>query len=157
KAIEFYKHEMDWVNRLILGDSLVVMSSLAERERLAGQVQMIYIDPPYGINYRSNFQPRISNPSPPDGRDGSISREPESIQAYRDTWELGVHSYLTYLRSRLVAARELLRDSGSLFLQISDDYCHLVRGVLDEIFGSENCVAQIAMQKSGSATSETLP
>lgn len=157
KAIEFYEHEMDWVNRLILGDSMIVMTSLLERERLGGQVQMIYIDPPYGINYRSNFQPRISQPSPQEGRDDSITREPEQIQAYRDTWELGVHSYLTYLRSRLVVARDLLADSGSLFLQIGDDYCHLVRTVLDEVFGPQNCVAQIAMQKSGSATSATLP
>lgn len=157
KASEFYKHKMDWANRLILGDSLVVMTSLLERERLGGQVQMIYIDPPYGINYRSNFQPRISEPTVQDGRDNSITREPEQIQAYRDTWQLGVHSYLTYLRSRLIAARDLLADTGSLFVQIGDDYCHLVRTILDEVFGPQNCVAQIAMQKSGAATSATLP
>jgi adenine-specific DNA-methyltransferase len=156
KAIEFYEHEMDWVNRLILGDSLVVMTSLLERERLGGQVQMIYIDPPYGINYKSNFQPSIRSTDVKDN-DAGFSREPEQIQAYRDTWELGVHSYLSYLRSRLVIARDLLADSGSLFVQIGDDYCHLVRTVVDEVFGPSECIAQIAMQKSGSATSTTLP
>lgn len=157
EAREFYRHKMDWANRLILGDSLVVMTSLLERERFGGQVQMIYIDPPYGINYRSNFQPRIYEPRVDDNSDASVSREPEQIQAYRDTWELGVHSYLTYLRSRLVTARDLLTPSGSVFVQIGDDYCHLVRTLLDEIFGPQNCVAQIAMQKSGTATSVTLP
>ena len=155
--VEFYEHEMGWANRLILGDSLVVMTSLLERERLAGQVKMVYIDPPYGINYRSNFQPRISDPSPAEGKDESLAREPEQIQAYRDTWQLGVHSYLTYLRERVLVARELLAETGSLFLQIGDDNIHRCRLLLDELMGSDNCVAMIAMQKSGSSSTTLLP
>ena len=157
QQVAFYEHEGKWRNRLVLGDSLTVMASLLERERLGGRVQMIYIDPPYGINYNSNFQASISNPKQPDNADESLPREPEPIQAYRDTWEKGVHSYLTYLRERLVAARELLAASGSLFVQIGDDYVHRVRDLLDEVMGPDNCVSVIAMQKSGSSTSNTLP
>jgi adenine-specific DNA-methyltransferase len=155
KTVEFYQHEMGWVNRLILGDSLVVMSSLLERERLGGQVQMVYVDPPYGINYNSNFQARISDRSPRED-DGSLTREPEQIQAYRDTWTLGIHSYLTYLRDRFLLARELLADSGSIFVQIGDDNVHRVRVLLDEVFGEENAVATISFQKSGGLGSRLL-
>ena len=133
------------------------MASLLERERLAGQVQCFYIDPPYGVRYNSNFQPTIGSRNVTDGRDADLTREPEMIQAYRDTWQLGVHSYLSYLRDRLVVARELLADSGSLFVQISDDNVHLVRAVIDEVFEAENFVAEIVMQKSGSATASLLP
>jgi adenine-specific DNA-methyltransferase len=133
--VEFYQHEMDWANRLILGDSLVVMTSLLERERMAGHVQTIYIDPPYGINYSSNFQPSVRSTNVKN-RDGDLTREPEQIQAYRDTWQLGVHSYLTYLRERLAAAKELLTDDGSVFVQIGDERVHLARQLLDEIFGA---------------------
>jgi adenine-specific DNA-methyltransferase len=143
KAVEFYQHQLDWSNRMILGDSLVVMNSLLERERLAGSVQCVYIDPPYGIRYQSNFQPGISKRGVKDKNDEDLTREPEMIQAYRDTWELGVHSYLTYLRDRLTIARELLTDSGSIFVQIGDENVHRVRILLDEIFGSENYVSQI--------------
>jgi adenine-specific DNA-methyltransferase len=125
--VEFYEHEMGWANRLVLGDSLVVMASLLERERMAGQVQMIYIDPPYGINYNSNFQARMSDRAPKETDDTALTREPEQIQAYRDTWTLGIHSYLTYLRERLVAARDLLADGGSVFVQIGPDNAHLVK------------------------------
>lgn len=156
KVIEFYQHEQGWVNRLVLGDSLVVMTSLLDRERLGGQVQMIYIDPPYGIDYKANFQPRISSTEVMD-RDADLTREPEQVTAFRDTWKLGVHSYLSYLRDRLLLGRELLADTGSMFVQMGDDNAHLVQGLLDEIFGREQCVAVIAMQKSGSATSTHLP
>jgi adenine-specific DNA-methyltransferase len=157
KAVEFYRHDMNWSNRMILGDSLVVMSSLLERERLAGQVQCVYMDPPYGIKYQSNFQPRIGNTNVVDGRDDDLTREPEMIQAYRDTWELGVHSYLTYLRDRFTVARELLTESGSLFCQISDDNMHRVRCVLDEVFGAENFVSVISfVTTSGFAQAREL-
>jgi adenine-specific DNA-methyltransferase len=145
KAIEFYEHEMDWANRLILGDSLLAMTSLVERERLGGQVQMIYIDPPYGINYASNFQPSVRSTNVKD-RDRDLTREPEQIQAYRDTWELGVHSYLTYLRERLTVARDLLADDGSIFVQIGDERLHLVRMLMDEVFGPDCFVSQIAFR-----------
>ena len=141
QAVEFYRHRMDWVNRMVLGDSLVVMTSLLEKERLGGQVQMIYIDPPYGVNYNSNFQARIGNRSPKETADEAVTRELEPIQAYRDTWQLGVHSYLTYLRDRLVVARELLTETGSIFVQIGDENLHLVRCLLDEVLGSENFIA----------------
>ncbi|MDQ3727985.1 MAG: site-specific DNA-methyltransferase, partial [Actinomycetota bacterium] len=157
KAVEFYEHETDWKNRLILGDSLVVMAGLAERERLAGQVGMVYLDPPYGINYNSNFQARISNRSPKETRDESLTREPEQIQAYRDTWQLGIHSYLSYLRSRLVAARELLCDDGSIFVQIGPDNMHLARVLLDEVFGPENACTVITVAKTSQVTSRLLP
>ncbi|MEI2617871.1 MAG: DNA methyltransferase [Thermomicrobiales bacterium] len=137
EAVKFYQHDVDWANRLILGDSLVVMNSLLEREGMAGKVQMIYMDPPYGVKYSSNFQPRINQRDVRED-DASLSREPEMIKAYRDTWTLGIHSYLTYIRDRLRVARELLTDSGSIFVQISDENVHRVRAVLDEVFGAEN-------------------
>jgi adenine-specific DNA-methyltransferase len=140
KAIEFYQHDVDWANRLILGDSLVVMHSLARREGLAGKVQMIYVDPPYGIKFASNFQPFVKHRQVRD-REQDLTREPEQIKAYRDTWRLGIHSYLAYLRDRLVVARELLTDSGSLFVQISDENLHRVRMLLDEVFGPHNFVS----------------
>ncbi len=142
-AIEFYKHRHNWSNRLISGDSLLVMNSLLEKEGMAGKVQMIYIDPPYGIRYGSNFQPFVNQRSVQDGRDEDLTLEPESIKAFRDTWELGVHSYLSYLRDRLLLARDLLSDTGSCFLQISDENVHRVRSIMDEVFGPENFVAQI--------------
>jgi adenine-specific DNA-methyltransferase len=133
------------------------MTSLLERERMAGQVQCIYFDPPYGINYNSNFQSRISNRSPRDMSEEALTREPEQIQAYRDTWELGVHSYLTYLRDRLLVARELLANSGVVFLQIGPDRLHLVRCLLDEVFGTDNGVTTITVQKTGSASGSLVP
>jgi adenine-specific DNA-methyltransferase len=147
KQIEFYKHEVGWVNRLILGDSLLVMNSLLVKEGMAGRVQMIYIDPPYGIKYASNFQPRIDRRDVKD-TDEDLTHEPEQIKAYRDTWTLGIHSYLTYLRDRLLLARELLTESGSIFLQINDENLHLVRCLLDEVFGRENFVAVVAFRKT---------
>lgn len=153
KAVEFYQHEMNWTNRMILGDSLVVMTSLLERERLAGQVQCIFIDPPYGIKYQSNFQPGIGNRNVTDGKDDDLTREPEMIQAYRDTWELGVHSYLTYLRDRLLVSREMLADSGSIFVQIGEQNVHRARVILDEIFGAENFAGQIAFATAHGAGS----
>jgi adenine-specific DNA-methyltransferase len=157
KTIDFYRHEMGWENRLILGDSLVVMTSLVEKERLGGQVQMIYIDPPYGISYNSNFQPRISSTTVRDGTDDHVTREPEQVQAYRDTWALGVHSYLAYLRDRFIVARELLSDSGSVFVQIGPDRMHLVKTLLDEIFGTENACPLITVQKTTGHDSTLLP
>ena len=126
EAVQFYKHDVDWSNRLILGDSLQVMSSLARREDLAGKVQMIYMDPPYGIRFGSNFQPEVGNRQVRDA-DADLTREPEMVKAYRDTWHLGVHSYLAYLRDRLIVARELLADQGSIFVQIGDENLHRVR------------------------------
>ncbi|MBM3242827.1 site-specific DNA-methyltransferase [Candidatus Poribacteria bacterium] len=137
EAVEFYQHDMDWTNRLILGDSLLVMNSLLQRELMAGKVQMIYMDPPYGIKFSSNFQPRIDQRDVKDD-DESLTREPEQIKAYRDTWTLGVHSYLSYLRDRLILCRELLHESGSIFVQISDENVHRVRCLMDEVFGEEN-------------------
>jgi len=148
QQIEFYQHEVGWANRLILGDSLLVMNSLLAKEGLAGKVQMIYMDPPYGIKYASNFQPRIDRRDVKDA-DEDLTHEPEQIKAYRDTWQLGIHSYLTYLRDRLLLARELLTDSGSIFVQINDENLHLVRCLLDEVFGKENFVAVIAFRKTG--------
>lgn len=157
KAVEFYQHDLNWSNRMILGDSLAVMASLVERERMAGAVQCIFIDPPYGVRYNSNFQPRIGDTTVTDRKDDDLTREPEMIQAYRDTWELGVHSYLTYLRDRLSVSRDLLNDSGSVFVQISDDNVHLVRALLDEIFGANNFVSQITFAKTGTADTQLLP
>lgn len=156
KRIEFYQHEMDWTNRLILGDSLLVMNSLLEREMMAGKVQMIYIDPPYGVSYSSNFQPAINQRDVKDGRDECLTREPEQIVAYRDTWELGIHSYLTYLRNRLLLAKELLNESGSIFVQISDDNIHLVRILMDEVFGAKNFCALIPFAKTASLSGALL-
>jgi adenine-specific DNA-methyltransferase len=142
KAIDFYKHEQDWTNRLIAGDSLLVMNSLLNKEGMAGKVQMIYIDPPYGIKYNSNFQPFVNKKDVKD-RDEDIPAEPEMIQAFRDTWELGIHSYLTHLRDRLLLAKELLHESGSVFVQISKDNLHHVQEIMDEIFLAQNKVAVI--------------
>jgi len=146
KEVEFYRHEVGWANRLILGDSLLVMNSLLVKEGMAGKVQMIYMDPPYGIKYASNFQPRIDRRDVKD-KDEDLTHEPEQIKAYRDTWQLGIHSYLTYLRDRLLLARELLTESGSIFVQINDENLHLVRCLLDEVFGRENFVAVIPFRK----------
>lgn len=147
-AIEFYQHGVDWTNRMIAGDSLVIMNSLLEKENMAGQVQMIYFDPPYGIKYGSNFQPFVNKRDVKDKKDEDLTQEPEMIKAFRDTWQLGVHSYLTYLRDRLLLARELLSDSGSIFIQISDENVHHVREICDEVFGSENFFTQITFKKT---------
>ena len=155
EAVQFYKHPMDWTNRMILGDSLAVMASLARREGLAGKVQMIYMDPPYGIKYASNFQPEVGQRDVKD-RDQDLTREPEMVKAYRDTWTLGVHSYLSYLRDRLVLCRELLADSGSMFVQIGGENLHRMRGLADEVFGPVNFVATVIVQKAGSTTAELL-
>ncbi len=157
KVSEYYKHDGNWSNRIILGDSLLVMNSLLEREGLAGKVQMIYVDPPYGIKYGSNWQIKLNNRNVKDGDDDSLSGEPEQIKAYRDTWELGIHSYLSYLRDRLLIAKELLTDSGSCFVQISDENVHLVRNIMDEVFGSENFVVQIIFKTTGGSSSNLLP
>ncbi|MGN8159812.1 site-specific DNA-methyltransferase [Salinisphaera sp. SWV1] len=156
EAIDFYKHDRDWSNRLIAGDSLLVMNSVLQKEGMAGQVQMIYIDPPYGIKYGSNFQPFTNRRDVKDRKDEDLTQEPEMIKAFRDTWELGIHSYLTYLRDRLLLARELLSESGSVFVQISDENLHHVRELLDEIFGETNFIAQISFIKTTSATSQYL-
>jgi len=156
KRIEFYQHEMEWANRLILGDSLHVMNSLLERELMAGRVQMIYMDPPYGIKYASNFQPHINRREVKDV-DQDLTREPEQVKAYRDTWELGIHSYLTYLRDRLLLCRELLHESGSIFVQINDENLHLVRNLLDEVFGRKNFCSLIQFRKTGYASTILLP
>jgi len=155
EAIKFYQHDVDWANRLILGDSLLVANSLIEKEMMAGKVQMIYMDPPYGIKYASNFQPKVGDRNVKD-KDDDLTREPEMIKAYRDIWKLDKHSYLTYLRDRLLVCRELLNERGSIFLQISDENVHLVRNVLDEIFGSENFVSQIAFKKTGAFETKYL-
>jgi len=154
---EFYQHDQNWSNRMVLGDSLQVMASLAEREGLRGKVQCIYIDPPYGIKFNSNFQWSTTSRDVKDGKASHITREPEQVKAFRDTWRDGIHSYLTYLRDRLTVARDLLTDSGSIFVQIGDENVHRIREVMDEIFGDENCVCLIAVAKTTSATSELLP
>jgi len=146
EAIEFYKHSQNWSNRLIAGDSLIVMNSLIEKEGMSGKVQMIYIDPPYGIKYGSNFQPFVNKRDVKDGKDEDLTQEPEMIKAFRDTWELGIHSYLSYLRYRLKLAKELLTESGSCFVQISDENVHHVRELMDEAFGPENFVNQIGFR-----------
>jgi len=156
EAVQFYKHDVDWSNRLILGDSLQVMSSLARREDLAGKVQMIYMDPPYGIKFASNFQPEVGKRDVKDKQE-DLTREPEMVRAYRDTWHLGIHSYLTYLRDRLITARELLADTGSIFVQISDENLHRVRDVMDEVFGPTNSCSVIAFHKTMSASGNRLP
>ena len=155
-AIEFYKHSQNWTNRLVSGDSLLVMDSLLEKEGMAGKVQMVYIDPPYGIRYGSNFQPFVNRRDVRDGRDEDLTQEPETIKAFRDTWELGIHSYLSYLRDRLLLARELLTESGSCFVQIGDENVHLVRGLMDEIFGTDNFVSMISYTTTSGFTSNTL-
>ena len=138
---------------MILGDSLQVMASLAEREGLRGKVQCIYIDPPYGIKFNSNFQWSTTSRDVKDGNAGHITREPEQVKAFRDTWRDGIHSYLTYLRDRLTVARDLLADSGSIFVQIGDENVHRVRALMDEVFGEDNFVAQIAFKKTAASTS----
>ena len=155
EAVDFYQHDVDWANRLILGDSLTVMSSLAHREDLAGKVQMIYIDPPYGIKYASNFQPTVFQRDVKD-REQDLTREQEQIRAYRDTWTLGVHSYLAYLRDRLIAAKELLTDSGSIFVQISDENVHRVCCLMDEVFGCENFVRLISFRTTSGLSQKVL-
>ena len=144
---EFYQHDANWSNRMILGDSLQVMASLAEREGLRGKVQCIYLDPPYGIKFNSNFQWSTTSRDVKDGKADHISREPEQVKAFRDTWRDGIHSYLTYLRDRLTVARDLLSESGSIFVQIGDENVHRIRGILDEIFGEDNHVNTIAFKK----------
>lgn len=156
EEIDFYKHPHGWSNRLIAGDSLLVMNSLLEKEAMAGQVQMIYIDPPYGIRYGSNFQPFVNKRDVRDGKDEDLTQEPEMVRAFRDTWELGIHSYLTYLRDRLLLARDLLHSSGSCFVQISEDNVHHVRELLDEVFGNRNFVRMIHYTTAGGFTSATL-
>lgn len=148
KLVDFYQHSMKWQNRLILGDSLLVMASLAEKEGLRGKVQTIYIDPPYGIKFGSNWQVSTRKRDVKDGKAEDATRQPEQIKAFRDTWELGIHSYLTYMRDRLVLTRDLLSDTGSVFVQIGDENVHLVRALLDEVFGSDNFVSMISFTKA---------
>ena len=155
-AIDFYKHAHGWSNRLIAGDSLLVMNSLLEKEGMAGQVQMVYIDPPYGIRYGSNFQPFVNKRDVKDGKDEDLTQEPEMIRAFRDTWELGTHSYLTYLRDRLLLTRELLHESGSCFVQISDENVHHVRDAMQEVFGPKNFAGLLTFRKTSSLTSGLL-
>ena len=155
-AIDFYKHAHGWSNRLVAGDSLLVMNSLIEKEGMAGKVQMVYIDPPYGIKYGSNFQPFVNKRDVKDGKDEDLTAEPEQIRAFRDTWELGIHSYLTYLRDRLLLARELLTESGSIFVQISDENVHHVRELMDEVFGVENFVSLVSFVTTSGFASTTL-
>lgn len=154
---EFYQHDAHWANRMILGDSLQVMASLAEREGLRGKVQMIYFDPPYGIKFNSNFQWSTTSRDVKDGNPDHITREPEQVKAFRDTWRDGIHSYLTYLRDRLTVARDLLTDSGSIFVQIGDENVHRVRAVLDEVFGEENFVSLITFKKTVYQATDYLP
>ena len=145
---EFYQHDANWSNRMILGDSLQVMASLAEREGLRGKVQCIYIDPPYGIKFNSNFQWSTTSRDVRDGKADHITREPEQVKAFRDTWRDGIHSYLTYLRDRLTVARDLLTESGSIFVQIGDENVHRVRALMDEEFGEENCIVVLKFSKT---------
>ena len=147
-AAEFYQHEAHWSNRMILGDSLAVMASLAERERLKGRVQCIYFDPPYGIRFNSNWQVSTRTRDVKDGRQTDISREPEQVKAFRDTWKDGIHSYLTYLRDRLTVARDLLTETGSIFVQIGDENVHRVRTVMDEVFGADNFMPARSMRSN---------
>ena len=155
-ASDFYQHPQHWSNRMILGDSLSVMASLAERERLKGKVQCIYFDPPYGIKFNSNWQVSTQSRDVKDGKQTDISREPEQVKAFRDTWKDGIHSYLTYLRDRLTVMRDLLTESGSIFVQIGDENVHRVRAVLDEVFGEENFVSQIAYQTTTGRANSAL-
>jgi adenine-specific DNA-methyltransferase len=150
QTLKAYEHRDQWVNRMILGDSQVIMNSLLEYEGLGGQVQMIYIDPPYGVKFGSNFQPFVRKRDVKHNEDGDMTREPEMVKAYRDTWEMGLHSYLSYLRDRLLLSRELLTSNGSIFIQIGDENVHHVRKIMDEIFGEENFITQFAFKKTGS-------
>ena len=156
--VDFYTHKdgVNWSNRMILGDSLLVMTSLAEKEGLKGKVQMIYMDPPYGIKFGSNWQVSTRKRTVEDGKAEDATRQPEQVRAFRDTWKLGIHSYLAYLRDRLVVARDLLTETGSVFVQISDENLHLVRCVLDEIFGSENFWSVISFRKTGQQTTNLM-
>lgn len=156
QAVQFYEHDVDWANRMILGDSLQVMASLARREALAGKVQMIYLDPPYGIKFASNFQPEIGRRDVKD-KESDLTREPEMVKAYRDTWTLGVHSYLAYLRDRLILCRELLADSGSIFVQISDENLHRVRCLMDEVFNGGNFICVVTVKKTSGSTADFIP
>src|SRR5215813_3687291 len=153
---EFYQHDASWSNRMILGDSLQVMASLAEREGLRGKVQCIYVDPPYGIKFNSNFQWSTTSRDVKDGNAAHITREPEQVKAFRDTWRDGIHSYLTYLRDRLTVARDLLTDSGSIFVQIGDENVHRVRALMDEMFGESNFVSQIVYRTTTGKASAAL-
>ena len=156
-AIEFYQHKHNWTNRLIAGDSLLVMNSLIEKEGLGGQVQMVFIDPPYGIKYKSNFQPFVNKRNVAESnKDDDLTQEPEMLKAFRDTWELGIHSYVSYLRDRLLLAKDMLYESGSIFVQISDENLHLVRNLLDEVFGPDNFIALIAFKKKKMPLGETF-
>ena len=154
---DFYQHDQNWTNRMILGDSLQVMASLSEREGLRGKVQCIYMDPPYGIKFNSNFQWSTTSRDVKDGKAGNMTREPEQVKAFRDTWKDGIHSYLSYLRDRFLLARDLLTDSGSIFVQIGDENVHRVRMLMDEIFGEDNFVSTLAIQKTSYATSDYIP
>ena len=154
---EFYRHDANWSNRMILGDSLQVMASLAEREGLRGKVQCIYLDPPYGIKFNSNFQWSTTSRDVRDGKPEHITREPEQVKAFRDTWRDGIHSYLEYFRERLAVARDLLTDSGSIFVQIGDENVHRIRAVMDEIFGDQSIVSMITLSKTAAQTSEYIP
>ncbi len=156
KPGSYYKHQDDWKNRMILGDSLLTMTSLLEREGMAGKVQMVYMDPPYGIAYKSNWQMKLNNRTVGE-KDEDVSGEPEVIKAYRDTWIDGIHTYLSYLRDRLLVAKELLTPSGSCFVQISDENVHLLRSVMDEVFGSENFVSLVTVKKTAGLGTERLP
>jgi adenine-specific DNA-methyltransferase len=156
QMVEFYRHDQKWSNRMILGDSLLVMTSLAEKEGLKGKVQMIYIDPPYGISFGSNWQASTRKRDVKDGNKDDTTRQPEQIKAFRDTWKLGIHSYLAYLRDRLVASRELLTETGSIFVQISDENVHLVRSLMDEVFGSENFVRLIFFKTTSGLSQKYL-
>ncbi|MDI6782895.1 MAG: site-specific DNA-methyltransferase [bacterium] len=156
ELVDFYRHDQNWANRMILGDSLLVMTSLAEKEGLKGKVQFIYLDPPYGINFGSNWQVSTRKRDVKDGKAEDATRQPEQIRAFRDTWKLGIHSYLAYLRDRLIVARELLTESGSVFVQIGDENVHLVRCLMDEVFGSENFVSLIFLKKSGTTPSNQI-
>jgi adenine-specific DNA-methyltransferase len=152
----YYHDEGNWQNRMILGDSLLVMASLAEREALRGKVQCIYFDPPYGIKFNSNWQPSTKSRKVEDTKEDSVSREPEVIRAFRDTWKDGIHSYLNYLRDRLVISRDLLTDSGSIFVQIGLENLHIVHGLMDEVFGPANLVSVVTFQKTGGQSSDLL-
>lgn len=153
---DFYQHDQNWTNRMILGDSLQVMASLSEREGLRGKVQCIYLDPPYGIKFNSNFQWSTASRDVKDGKIDNMTREPEQVKAFRDTWRDGIHSYLSYLRDRFIIARDLLTDSGSIFVQIGDENVHRVRAVMDEVFGEENFVSQILYRRGGFQTSDII-
>ena len=156
QILKAYEYKDQWVNRMILGDSLVVMNSLVQYEGMGGKVQMIYIDPPYGVKFGSNFQPFVRKQTVTHNEDDDFTREPEMVQAYRDTWELGLHSYLTYLRDRLLLARELLTDSGSVFVQISDENVHHVRELMDEVLGRENFISIVVFNKTSGSSSKLL-